>query len=93
MLIINSRYAILIRNILGLKQMVGYISSVVFHSVSPNGVAVFQRQMDRIIAEEQLRDTFPYLDYITVAGFTQEKHDSNVAAFLKVVSKRNLTLN
>ena len=58
-----------------------------------NGVAVFQRQMDRIIAEEQLRDTFPYLDDITVAGSTQEEHDSNVAAFLKVVSKRNLTLN
>ena len=38
--------------------------------------------MDRIIAEEQLRDTFPYLDDITVAGSTQEEHDSNVAAFL-----------
>ena len=36
-----------------------------------NGVAVFQRQMDRIIAEEQLRDAFPYLDDITVAGSTQ----------------------
>ena len=57
------------------------------------GVAVFQRQMDRIIAEEQLNYTFPYLDDITVAGSTQEEHDSNVAAFLKVVSKRNLTLN
>ena len=58
-----------------------------------NGVAVFQKQMARIIAEEQLRETFPYLDDITVAGSTQEEHDSNVAAFLKVVSKRNLTLN
>ena len=58
-----------------------------------NGVAVFQRQMDRIIAEEQLKDTFPYLDDITVADSTQEEHDSNVAAFLKAVSKRNLTLN
>ena len=37
--------------------------------------------------------TFPYFDDITVAGSTQEEHDSNVAAFLKVVSKRNLTLN
>ena len=49
--------------------------------------------MDRIIAEEQLKDTFPYLDDIIVAGSTQEEHDSNVAAFLKVVSKRNLILN
>ena len=48
-----------------------------------NGVAVFQRQMDRIIAEEQLKDTFPYSDDITVAGTTQEEHDSNVAASLK----------
>ena len=38
-----------------------------------NDVAVFQRQMDRIIAEEQLKDTFPYLDDITVAGSTQEE--------------------
>ena len=58
-----------------------------------NSVAVFQRQMDIIIAEEQLKDTFPYLDDISVAGSTQEEHASNVAAFLKVVSKRNLTLN
>ena len=49
--------------------------------------------MDIIIAEEQLKDIFPYFDDITVAGSTQEEHDSNVAAFLKVVSKRNLTLN
>ena len=30
---------------------------------------------------------------ITVAGSTQKEHDYMVAAFLKVVSKRNLTLN
>ena len=45
------------------------------------------------MSEEQLKDTFPYLDDITVAGSTLKEHDSNVAAFLKVVSKRNLTLN
>ena len=55
-----------------------------------NGVVVYQRHMDIIIAVEQLKDTFPYLDDITVAGTTQEEHDSNVAAFLKVVSKQNL---
>ena len=33
-----------------------------------NGVAVFQRPMDKIIKEEQLKDTFPILDDITVAG-------------------------
>ena len=58
-----------------------------------NGRLYQFRQMDRIIAEEQLKDTFPYLDDITVAGSTQKEHDSNVAALLQVVSKRNLTLN
>ena len=61
--------------------------------MSPVRVTVFQRQIDRIIAKEQLKDTFLYLDDITVTGSTQKEHDSNVAAFLKVVSKRNLTLN
>lgn len=58
-----------------------------------NGVAVFQRQMDKIITEEHLAGTFPYLDDITVAGHTQEEHDTNVKAFLDVVEKLNLTLN
>ena len=29
------------------------------------GVAVFQRAMDRFVEEEELKDTFPYLDNIT----------------------------
>ena len=47
------------------------------HGVT-NGVAVFQRQMDKLITEEKLSDTFPYLDDITVAGRTQTEHDQNV---------------
>ena len=58
-----------------------------------NGVAVFQRLMDKIIKEEELNDTFPYLDDITVGDRTQEEHDSNVKAFLEVVQRRHLTLN
>ena len=58
-----------------------------------NGVAVFQRLMDNIIKEEKLKDTFPYLDDITVAGVNQEGHDKNVEAFLDVVKRQNLTLN
>ena len=61
--------------------------------VVTNGVAVFQRQMDKIIEEEKLMDTFSYLDDITVAGHTQEEHDTNVAAFMEVIHRRNLTLN
>ena len=40
-----------------------------------------------------MKDTILFLDDITVAGSTQEEHDSSVAAILKVVSTRNLTLN
>ena len=58
-----------------------------------NGVAVFQRQMNKLITEEKLSDTFPYLDDITVAGRTQTEHDQNVTAFLDVVKSRHLTLN
>ena len=59
----------------------------------PFGVAVFQRLMDNIIKEGKLKDTFPYLDDITVAGVTQADHDKNVEAFLDVVKRQNLTLN
>ena len=58
-----------------------------------NGVAVFQRQMDKLITEEKLSDTFPYLDDITIAGRTQTEHDQNVRAFLEFVKSRHLTLN
>ena len=58
-----------------------------------NGVAVFQRLMDNIIKEEKLKDTFPYLDNITVAWGNQEDHDKNVEAFLDVVKRQNITLN
>ena len=40
-----------------------------------NGVAVFQRVIDEIIKNHQLKDTYAYLDNVTVAGRTQEEHD------------------
>jgi hypothetical protein len=58
-----------------------------------NGVAVFQRAMDKLVEEENLNDTFPYLDNITIAGHTKEEHDKNVKIFLEIVHKRNITLN
>lgn len=58
-----------------------------------NGVAVFQRAMDKLIKDENLQGAFPYLDNITIAGHTQEEHDRNVQHFLNVVSQRNFTLN
>ena len=48
--------------------------------------------MDNLV-EENLKDIFPYLDNITVAGLTQSKHDENVRRFLDVVRSMKLTLN
>ena len=58
-----------------------------------NGVSVFQRAMDKLVKEEKLVDTFPYLDNITVAGRNKEEHDRNVEKFLTVIKDRNFTLN
>ena len=51
--------------------------------------------MDNIINEEKLKDTFPYLDDITVAGGggNQADHDKNMEAFLDVVKRQNRALN
>ena len=38
-----------------------------------NGVAVFQRAMDKMVEEEGFKNTFPYLDNITLAGVNQEE--------------------
>ena len=76
-----------------LKPMAAYINFDGYLFGVTNGVAVFQRLMDNIIKEEKLKDTFPYLDDITVAGVNQADHDKNVEAFLDVVKRQNLTLN
>ncbi|XP_063888888.1 uncharacterized protein LOC135115803 [Scylla paramamosain] len=51
------------------------------------------RAMDKLVEDEDLKDTFPYLDNITVAGSTQDEYDENVKKFLEVARKRKLTLN
>ena len=58
-----------------------------------NGVLAFQREMDNLVLDESLKDTFPYLDNITVAGRTQEEHDFNVKQLLDALQRRNWTLN
>ena len=57
------------------------------------GVAVFQRAMDKMVDEEGLNDTFPYLDNIAVAGRNQQEHDENVNKFHEAIQRRSLTLN
>ena len=43
-----------------------------------NGVACFQRTIDNIIKQEALKDTFAYVDNVTVCGRTSEEHDFNL---------------
>ena len=40
-----------------------------------NGVAAFQRAMDKLIEDEKLEKTYAYLDNITVCGNDQVDHD------------------
>ena len=56
-----------------------------------NGVACFQRNIDRFIHENDLRDA--YLDNVTMGGRLQEDHDHKLIAFLSTAKKANLTLN
>ena len=58
-----------------------------------NGVPAFQREIDNLVLDESLNDTFSYLDNITVAGRTQEEHDFNVKQLLDAFQRKNWTLN
>ncbi|XP_042234811.1 uncharacterized protein LOC121874649 [Homarus americanus] len=57
------------------------------------GVAVFQRAIDKFVEEENLCDTFPYLDNSTIDGRDQKEHDANLEKFLAAAEERKLTLN
>jgi len=50
-----------------------------------NEVCAFQRQMDRLLADNGLVDTFPYLDNITVGGHTRGELDENVNQLLRAL--------
>ena len=58
-----------------------------------NGAAAFQRTMDNLISEEALKDTFAYLDNITICGRDQAHHDENLGRFMEAAKKRNLVFN
>ena len=50
-----------------------------------NGVASFQRIVDSIIKQADLKDTFAYLDNVTVCGRTRAEHDKNYNQFMKTI--------
>ncbi|GFU78062.1 retrovirus-related Pol polyprotein from transposon opus [Trichonephila clavipes] len=58
-----------------------------------NGVACFQRVIDKIIEDEGLTLTYPFIDDDTVCGKDQKEHDDNLEKFMTVAKKYNLTLN
>ena len=58
-----------------------------------NGVAAFQRTINDIIDHNNLKDTYAYVDNITIAGRTQAEHDSNLQQFLEVAERHNFTFN
>ena len=58
-----------------------------------NGVSCFQRIIDSVIADNNLKQTFAYLDNITIGGFDKADHDRHFKKFLDAVSKINLTFN
>ena len=58
-----------------------------------NGAAAFQRTMDNFISEEALKDTFAYLDNITICGRDQAHHDENLSKFMEAAKWRNLVFN
>ena len=47
-----------------------------------NGVSFFQRFIDFLIEKYQLRDTYAYLDNITVCGVDSVDHDAKLNALL-----------
>ena len=58
-----------------------------------NGTAAFQRTLDGIIENEQLQDTFAYVDSVTICSHSQEEHDINLQRFLESATKYNLIIS
>ncbi|GFV64256.1 putative retrovirus-related pol polyprotein from transposon opus, partial [Trichonephila clavipes] len=52
-----------------------------------NGVASFQRVIDKIIEDEGLTLTYPFIDDVTVCGKDQKEHDDNLEKLMTVAKK------
>ena len=58
-----------------------------------NGVALFQREMDRFVETNSLDGVIPYMDNVTICGRDQSHHDQNLNKFVEAAKKYNLTYN
>lgn len=58
-----------------------------------NGATCFQQVLDELIAAENLKDTFAYIDDITICGHSRYEHDQNLERFRRVAEKYGLTVN
>ncbi|XP_003370754.1 retrovirus-related Pol polyprotein from transposon gypsy [Trichinella spiralis] len=57
-----------------------------------NGAACFQRVMDNILRVEKLKDSFVYVDNVTICGMNEEDHDKNLNRYRELAEKYNQTL-
>lgn len=58
-----------------------------------NAVPIFQRTMDRFIDENDLKETYAYLDDIIIGGKDKSEHDDNLKYFMKAASECGMTIN
>ena len=58
-----------------------------------NGVASFQRVIDKIISNEKLKGTVAYIDNVTICSYNEKDHNHNLKQFMAAVNKYDLTLN
>ena len=58
-----------------------------------NGVACFQRLMNSLIREHDLKGVFCYIDDIIVCGTTENEHNESLRRLLDIFSTKGITLN
>ena len=58
-----------------------------------NAVSCFQRCMNNFLSENNISDTFAYLDNVYVCGHEQDEHDQNLKVFLDASKSNNWTFN
>lgn len=55
-------------------------------------IACFQRSINKIIQDEELEITYPYLNDVIICRNDSNGYDRNIKRFLAVAKKYNLTL-